>query len=711
VKALLSTLLMAAVIALTWVATQSSGHSARESADGASTSVTAEPDSTLEGRSRSGTSPIMVAGEVVPLEAPSAVSSARVAEESSGSEANAGGLRSDAPSEAEATHPVRFTVRHPMSPPEDVTAFLLVRATNEEAPKRHPLPPEAAHEVALTQGDYLAAVEIPEVGVGPTVTFTVTEGETDVAVDAPYRFDVGMTALLRSTELPLEGVEFVVERVDDPARLAGAARIASKTAPNGKTRLEGLVQGKWHLFSVADEYWSYDWELSLPFDDGLPSVRTQGRMHMTPILFDPIQSISLRLAPPGAALDPERYTAEYAWLPEATPFGPDGRVTLTLTDHEFPLLVNVKDQEGTVLEYFVEERPKDGEDYLIHLEGPRALEVDVRIGDSIRELGEEWQLKLVVYHRAPGGDDAIVNLDIPGEGVYEIPFAQCDVLNVCLKAWRKPDLLCCVSKEIRMAPEGRTTCILRADGPPPRIRVVDAAGEGVADHHVQTLRVPRSTSWFDGGRSDQAGLLSLGLSRTRTNYLMLGDEGDGNALGLDLPLDLPEAPTDDGPIVVRAAPTARTYFQMEPGSGDPLGVIVQLEGAVTGFYYRGYALDEDGRSLECALIEGSQAEVVLDLAGQWSPTPRFPLSPGRNAFRVHATGTLTLSSTDQLGAVRCTEYDQTLADWKAADNLATTPSGTLVECTVPIGAYEITFADGSTSTVRVRKGESIHGGL
>ena len=710
-RALLAAVLVAAVLALTWVATRPAEPTEGEPAGGPSTSLAAEPDRALGGRQRSGTAPSAVGEDALSLEAPSTLPSERVAEESAGSQARSQDTSPGTPNDAEPAYPVRFTVSHPMSPPEDAAAFLLVRAADEEEPKRHSLAPDVQHEEALPPGDYLAAVEIPEIGVGPTAAFTVTEGETDVAVEAPYRFDVGMTALLRSNELPLEGVEFVFERVDDPARLAGPARISARTAPDGKARLEGLVQGKWHLFSIADGHWSGDWELSLPWEDAKESIRTGGQMYVTPILFEPIESISLRLDTSGAATTPEGYTAKQRYSDEEVPFGPDGRVTLTLEDHYLPLLVEVNDHAGTALEYLLEELPVEGKEYLIPLESPRVLDVDVRLGEAVRSLGDDWQLKLVVFHRMPNGDDAIVNLDIPGEGVYEIPYANCDVVNVGLKAWRKPDLLGCVSKEVRLAPSGRTTCILRADGPPPQVRVVNAAGEGVPDHHVQTFRLPRSTSWFDGGRTDEAGVLDLDLSRTQTNYLMLADEGGGNALGLDLPLDLPEVPSGDGPVVVRAAPTTKTYFQMEPGSGDPSGVIIWLEGARTGYPYQGYDLNESGRSNDSALIEGSQATVVLNLACQWSPTPRFPLQPGRNTFRAHATGTLTLSSTDHLGSVRSTEYGQTLADWKAADNLTTASAGSLLECTVPIGAYEITHPDGSISTLQVRKGESIHGGL
>lgn len=709
-RGLLAALLAVAVLALTWVAMPSASQATDETNDSTSTSLAADPARSTGTPPRAG-SPTIVEGEGISLEAPIAIRPERMAGDSAGSNGEGAGHRPESFNEGEAVHPVVFTVRHPIGIQENTTAHLLVRAADEETPERLPYPPESELNVALARGEYLAAVEIPEVGVGPTVTFAVTDGGADVLLEAPYRFDLGMTALLRSTELPLEGVEFIVERTDDPARLAGAGRISSRTAPDGKARLEGLVQGEWHLTSIADEYWSYDWDLSLPFADTLPSIRTQGRMQMTPILFDPIESISLRLDPPSAALDPERYTAEYHWRPETTPFGPDGRVVLTLTDHYFPLFVEVNDREGTLLEYFIGQHPEEGEDYLIPLEGPRVLEVDVRIGESVRELGEDWQLMLVVFHRMANGDDAIVNLEIPGEGVYEVPYAQSDVVDVCLKAWREPELHSYVSKEVRLAPEGRTACILRADGPPPQIKVVDVSGKGLAKHHVQVLRLPRNTGWLDGGRTDEEGLLSIDLSRTRTNYLMLSDEGGGNILGLDIPLDLSEARLDEGPVLIPTAPTTTTYLQMEPGSGDPGDVIIRLEGARTGFVYAGSALDESGRSRESELIEGSQGEVVLDLASQWSPTPRFPLKPGRNAFRVHATGTLTLSSTDHLGAVRCTEYDQTLADWKAADNLATTSSGTLVECTVPIGAYGITFADGSTSTIHVRKGESIHGGL
>jgi hypothetical protein len=37
-------------------------------------------------------------------------------------------------------------------------------------------------------------------------------------------------------------------------------------------------------------------------------------------------------------------------------------------------------------------------------------------------------------------------------------------------------------------------------------------------------------------------------------------------------------------------------------------------------------------------------------------------------------------------------------------------AGSPVECTVRIGAHEIIYPDGSTSTLQVRNGESVHGG-
>ncbi|MDG1984419.1 MAG: prealbumin-like fold domain-containing protein [Planctomycetota bacterium] len=607
--------------------------------------------------------------------------------------------------DVERRYPVHFAVRSTARGVGRALApGLHLRLRLAGAPDAEPIPfPKGAQAatVDLAAGEYLAALERSEVGIGPTVPFTVDADGTEVWLDAPFRFDVILLAVDEATRAPLEGVEFVLEREEHERRLSPHRRVTGRTDTTGKARLEGLVPGEWHLSSRDDERWTEEWDLTLPGDQREQEARTLGQFELSPISLRPRTEVLFKLHPPDAVLNPSAYHLSCGSA-QGTDFDEHGEARVALAHHAEPLYVKV-DHPGPSLQerYLHGGLPEAGEAHLIDVGGPRTLEVDLQIVDAMLSMADQGRLYLTVYFKAANADLVIVNEEVSGPGIYEFRCVQADVAAVSLE-FDGPERLTNWAKErITLSPGGRTTCLLRVEARPPQLQVLDGEGQPVPGFWVELRHLPNPTAWLDGGPTDAEGTLPLNLSRTHRN-LLCGSSDRGAFMALDIPVHVPPVMDRDVPIPFPLTPTTPTYVEVQNGTGPLNGLAFHLHGAQTDHPFAMRWIWEDWKSETFQLVEQSQGDVVMVLNGRWSPTPRFPLEPGRNVVRVHDTGVLLLASPDRLAAVRSEEYGETLAAWRAKANLKAeeAPSGAL-RCTVPEGRYVIRGPDGAESTVDV----------
>ncbi|MEM6567638.1 MAG: carboxypeptidase-like regulatory domain-containing protein [Planctomycetota bacterium] len=567
-----------------------------------------------------------------------------------------------------------------------------------------------AASAELLLGTYSAAVLIDEMGCGPVRTFAVDSSVTEVALEAPYQFDLSFPVLSAETLRPVADARVTIERSDLRPGWTQPAVAEVITDQLGTARLIGMTPGRWRLRAEAIGFGADETDFDYP---GAQETRARkdGLVTLDAVYLAVLRTVRFRLVDHEQWTDLTGFTVAHTHEGVAVPFSAEGEARIELGWHDLPLYIKLTyPDDRECVRYLDGGLPDEEGVHEIAVGGERELEVRVDASSAVMDAIAEQSSRLSVSFRDINGDAAKVGAPFVGPGLYVFETVQVDRATISLESSSDGPPTHWATSRVILEDQGRTSAELFIDDVPARLRVTDGAGAPVGGFHFEVRMVPDDTTWASGGVTGSDGMCGIARVLDATASLCgFVEHGPLVTLAIDLPIDLG---MPDGAIEVELAPVESTFVEIVGPEGSTANLGVQFSGTDTGHTYHWDSTDRSGRTRPFQLVTDSRVRARLELGELWSPTPEFDLRPGRNAALVRETGVLRVSRSGRLVDVRSVEFGAHLDKWRSDGllRLERTPGGAVL-CRVPVGSYEVTMGDGETQLVRVRSGVEAPSGI
>lgn len=612
-----------------------------------------------------------------------------------------------------------FTVRSLTSRPFTGQIALLLEGA--DAPVLTPAPePGDTAEFRVTPGEYTAWVQ-SESGVrGPSQLLTIIDRSTPTELEAPLIFEVVVPLVDASTREPLPGATVQFQRSDSGAGGGESTTLEAQSNDAGLARLEGVTLGDWTIWADSSSHWGL--ALDFSFDpDQLDQISRLGATELNPLEMYPRTEKVFRLASSDAGLDPTGYSVSYEpdWEATSVGFDASGKATFSLGSAFYPLYVRLSypsPSKGAQFRILDLDEISNGEEYVWHLDGPQTLEVTLEFAEGVEELIGDQLMWLPANFRDSSANYGFATYDVSGPGVYSFPVVRGSeatvAFNVGNTTW--------AAMSVGLASEGLTSCTLRVEEPPQRLRIRDGSGAPVSSFSVNMYLENDRSGWIAGGSSDESGTISLPRILNRgARFHGWGTHEELDYYCINIPLSSGEpvdAEVSGEPLPgaeLRLTPATETFFDAQGQAESMEFLEFELHDRNYGFTHFLFRSNPEGKTPPFQLIDGSQAMVhVVSTGGHWTPTPVFELKPGRNEVEVHDSGQLNISSEALLDRVMSVRYGVPVSTWRAQDNLfqLTTKNGVLRYRT-PVGDYDVTMPDGSVERITLTKFQEVSAGI